>query len=118
MPHFSDWPTAGRPSAGHPAPSVWQSLSVHSGTSNFAAMHAVEDEKRQAAEAAAELVEDGMLVGLGTGSTVSHLLPALAARSLSIRCVATSPRTEELARELGIEVEPFEDLDRLDIAID
>jgi ribose 5-phosphate isomerase A len=78
----------------------------------------LEDEKRAAAEAAAELVADGMRVGLGTGSTVRHLLPALAARRLSLRCVATSPATETLARELGISVEPFEALDALDIAID
>jgi ribose 5-phosphate isomerase A len=75
-------------------------------------------EKRAAAEAAAELVEDGMAVGLGTGSTVDHLLPALADRDPQIRCVATSRSTEEKARELGIRVEPFEGLDRLDIAID
>ncbi len=81
-------------------------------------MHAGEDEKREAAEAAAGLVENGMLVGLGTGSTVGHLLPALAQRKLQIRCVATSPQTEAIARELGIPVEPFDDLDRLDIAID
>jgi ribose 5-phosphate isomerase A len=77
-----------------------------------------EDEKRQAARAAAELVEDGMTVGLGTGSTVAFLLPALAARGLSLRCVATSPQTEEAARELGLAVEPFEGIERLDIAID
>jgi len=59
-----------------------------------------------------------MLVGLGTGSTVAYLLPALAARKLDIRCVATSVRTEEAGRELGLSVEPFEQLDRLDIAID
>jgi ribose 5-phosphate isomerase A len=75
-------------------------------------------EKRAAAEAAAELVAGGMTVGLGTGSTVAFLLPALAERELEIRCVATSPRTEEAARRLGMAVEPFEDLDRLDIAID
>jgi ribose 5-phosphate isomerase A len=78
-----------------------------------------DDEKRIAAEAAAELVEDGMTVGLGTGSTVAHLLPAIAARRLSgIRCVATSVATEEQARGLGVPVEEFSDLDRLDIAID
>ena len=78
-----------------------------------------DDEKRLAAEAAAEFVEDGMTVGLGTGSTVAHLLPALAARGLAdIRCVSTSVATEDQARELGIPVEPFELLDRLDIAID
>jgi ribose 5-phosphate isomerase A len=78
-----------------------------------------EDEKRIAAEAAAELVEDGMTVGLGTGSTVAFLLPALAARGLrDIRCVATSVATEQQARELGIPVEEFSELQRLDIAID
>jgi ribose 5-phosphate isomerase A len=75
-------------------------------------------EKRIAAEAAAELVQDGMTVGLGTGSTVAHLLPALAERGLQLRCVATSEQTEEHARELGIEVEDFDTLVRLDIAID
>lgn len=76
-------------------------------------------EKRIAAEAAAELVEDGMTVGLGTGSTVAYLLPAIARRGLErIRCVATSVATEEQARELGIPVEEFSSLGRLDLAID
>src|SRR3954465_4473435 len=58
-------------------------------------------EKKLAAEAAAELVEDGMTVGLGTGSTVAHLLPAIANRGLSdLRCVATSEATDQHAREL------------------
>ncbi|HYC82777.1 MAG TPA: ribose 5-phosphate isomerase A, partial [Solirubrobacterales bacterium] len=78
-----------------------------------------DNEKRLAAEAAAGLVEDGMRVGLGTGSTVAYLLPALAERGLrDLRCVATSVATEEQARGLGIAVEPFEQLERLDIAID
>lgn len=78
-------------------------------------------EKQLAAEAAAELVEDGMLVGLGTGSTVEHLLPVLARRGLDVRCVATSPRTEQAARELGLSIESFlgaDALPRLDVAID
>lgn len=78
-----------------------------------------DEEKRLAAEAAAERVEDGMTVGLGTGSTVALLLPAIARRGLSgIRCVATSVATEEQARELGIPVEEFSELERLDLAID
>jgi ribose 5-phosphate isomerase A len=78
-----------------------------------------DDEKRLAAEAAAELVESGMTVGLGTGSTVAHLLPALARRGLTdLRCVATSVTTEDQARGLGIPVEDFDSLQRLDIAID
>lgn len=81
----------------------------------------LEGEKRLAAEAAAALVADGMVVGLGTGSTVAHLLQALAGRRLDIRCVATSPATESAARELGLVVESFAGADapaRLDLAID
>jgi len=84
-------------------------------------MDAIDIEKKAAADAAADLVEDGMLVGLGTGSTVAFLLDALAARSLSIRCVSTSPRTEEIARRLGLTVLSFEGLEgvaHLDMAID
>ena len=78
----------------------------------------LDDEKRLAAEAAAELVEAGMAVGLGTGTTVGYFLPALAARGLALRLVATSPATEQAAREIGLEVEPFDALDRLDLAVD
>ena len=78
----------------------------------------LDSEKRLAAEAAALLVEDGMTVGLGTGSTVAYLLPTLAERGLSLRCVATSPETEERGRALGLSIEPFDRLERLDIAID
>jgi ribose 5-phosphate isomerase A len=64
-------------------------------------------------------VTSGQTVGLGTGSTVAHLLPALAERGLTdLRCVATSPATAARAQELGIPVEPFERLARLDVAID
>jgi ribose 5-phosphate isomerase A len=78
----------------------------------------LEREKEVASVAAAALVEDGMTVGLGTGSTVAHLLPALARRRLSLRCVATSPHTEDVARQLGLHVEPFGSIERFDITID
>jgi ribose 5-phosphate isomerase A len=81
----------------------------------------VEREKRLAAEAAAALVESGMAVGLGTGSTAAYFVAALAARHLDIRCVATSLATERQAREAGLRVEPFDGtgaLARLDIAVD
>ncbi|HEV2814687.1 MAG TPA: ribose-5-phosphate isomerase RpiA [Solirubrobacteraceae bacterium] len=82
-------------------------------------MSAGDEGKRAAAEQAAALVEPGMRVGLGTGSTVNFLLPALAARGLEyLRCVATSDATERQARELGLPVEPFDRLERLDLAID
>ena len=77
-----------------------------------------DEEKRRAAEEAAGLVEDGMRVGLGTGSTVAHLIPALAARGLDLRCVATSPASRAQAESLGLAVENFDALDRLDMAID
>jgi ribose 5-phosphate isomerase A len=76
-------------------------------------------QKKDAAERAAALVAPGMAVGLGTGSTVAFLLPALAERDLEgLRCVATSDATEEQAKELGLPIEPFETLEHLDIAID
>jgi ribose 5-phosphate isomerase A len=75
-------------------------------------------EKRLAAESAAAIVEDGMRVGLGSGSTVAFLLTALAARRLDIVCVATSAATETTGRAHGLRIEPFDRLDRLDIAID
>jgi ribose 5-phosphate isomerase A len=75
-------------------------------------------EKKAAAEAAAMLAENGMTLGLGTGTTVAYLLPALARRSLDIRCVATSPRTEVAARDLGLRMETFDGIDRVDLAID
>ena len=78
-----------------------------------------DEDKRAAAEAAAELVEAGMSLGLGTGSTVAFLLPAIAARGLDgLRCVATSVATEEQARGLGLAVERFDELSHLDLAID
>lgn len=78
----------------------------------------LEREKRLAAVASAALVEDGMVVGLGTGSTVAFLLPALAQRGLTLRCVATSKQTEAAARSLGLHVEPFGAIEHFDMAID
>lgn len=81
----------------------------------------IEREKRVAAAAAAELVEDGMLLGLGTGSTAAYLLEPLAARKLNIRCVATSPSTAQAARAMGIDVVSFAGLEgpaSLDMVID
>jgi ribose 5-phosphate isomerase A len=79
----------------------------------------IASEKRAAASAAAELIEDGMRVGLGTGSTVAYLLPAIAARGCTgLRCVATSPATETAARALGLTVGALDEVGELDIAID
>jgi ribose 5-phosphate isomerase A len=83
------------------------------------AADAAAEQKRAAAVEAAKLIEDGMKLGLGTGSTVAHLLPAIASRGLSgLRCAATSPATESAALALGIDVEPLDALGELDLAID
>lgn len=80
-----------------------------------------EREKQLVAQAAAALVEDGMRIGLGTGSTAAYFVEALAARELDLHCVATSPATEEHALALGLRVEPFTGdnaLSSLDLACD
>jgi ribose 5-phosphate isomerase A len=78
-----------------------------------------EDEKRAAARAAALLVEEGMSLGLGTGTTVAHFLPALAARGLrDLKCVATSEATLKAARVLGLPLRAFDLQDRLDLSVD
>jgi ribose 5-phosphate isomerase A len=75
--------------------------------------------KRLAAERAALLVEDGMMLGLGSGSTAEMFVRALAPRvaaGLHIQAVASSTRTERLAREIGIEL--IELAAPLDLAVD
>lgn len=78
-----------------------------------------EQQKVHAARHAAELVQDGMLLGLGSGSTAEHFLRALAPRiaaGLRVRGVATSGRTQFVADEVGL---PLVDLDGpVDLAVD
>ena len=81
-------------------------------------MDAQDIEKRTAAVAAAQAVESGMTVGLGTGTTVAFLLEALAERGLDVTCVSSSPRTEDAARARGLNTRSFDDVTSLDIAID
>ncbi|MGB8197762.1 MAG: ribose 5-phosphate isomerase A [Acidimicrobiales bacterium] len=78
----------------------------------------LEDEKRLAAQSAAELIEPGTRVGLGTGTTVAYLLSAIAERAVHARYVATSPETADVAQSLGITVDAFDAFDVLDLAID
>ena len=76
-------------------------------------------QKRIAGEAAAERVEAGMVVGLGTGSTAAWFVKALAARGLAgLRCVPTSEATADLARELGLTLSSLEDSPRIDLTVD
>ncbi len=74
--------------------------------------------KQAAGRAAADYVEDGMRVGLGTGSTVHHTILALAERKPDVTCVATSERTRRLATELGLAVLGADEIGPLDLAID
>jgi len=77
-----------------------------------------DDQKRISGEAAAELVEAGMVVGLGTGSTAAWFVKALAARKLDIRGVPTSEATANLARELGIPLAALDDVKSIDLTVD
>ena len=77
-----------------------------------------DDQKRIAGDAAADLVEAGMVVGLGTGSTAAHFVRALAARGLDIRGVPTSENTANLARELGIPLVGLDDVKAIDLTVD
>lgn len=77
-----------------------------------------EADKRLAGEAAAAEVRDGMLVGLGTGSTAAHAIRAIGAVGLSIDAVATSEASAALARDVGIRVRDFADVTRVDLTID
>jgi ribose 5-phosphate isomerase A len=77
-----------------------------------------EDLKRLAAEAAADLVDSGMTVGLGTGSTAALFVEVLAARRLDIFAVATSEVTAAAARARGIRVEDLDTAGRIDLTID
>src|SRR5215216_502813 len=79
------------------------------------------DAKQMAGRRAVEFVEDGMSVGLGTGSTARWLVERLGERvreGLRVRCVPTSRRTEEQARSLGIPLVTLGEAGELDIAVD
>jgi len=84
---------------------------------------AAESLKRRAAERAAEWIRDGMTVGLGTGSTVRHLLDHIAERRAvgewgSIAGVPTSEQTAARARELGIPLRTLDEAPEVDLTID
>ncbi|ASR48044.1 ribose-5-phosphate isomerase RpiA [Paenibacillus kribbensis] len=77
--------------------------------------------KQKAAEKAVEAIQDGMKVGLGTGSTAYWAIQKIGervAQGLHIQAVATSQASEDLARELGIPIIPFDQIGRLDVTID
>jgi ribose 5-phosphate isomerase A len=81
-------------------------------------MSSAEAQKRAAGEAAVAVVEPGMIIGLGTGSTASWFVRALAARGWAARCVATSQATADLARSLGLELAALDEVEAIDLTVD
>jgi len=80
-----------------------------------------DQEKQLAAEASLKYVQDGQLVGLGTGSTATWAIRALGEKvraGLKIRGIPTSQRSRELATELGIPLTTFDEVQQLDVTID
>lgn len=80
-----------------------------------------DDAKRNAAQAALDLVEDGMVLGLGTGSTAAIFVELLAEKvkaGLNVIGTPTSEATDKLARGLGVKIVDPNELERLDLTID
>ena len=79
-------------------------------------------QRRAAAEAAAAIVEDGMIVGLGTGSTAAHFIDALIRRvrdeGLKITAIPTSKRSDKQARDGGIQMVGFATVQHVDLTVD
>ena len=84
-------------------------------------MFTQEEERRLAAARAVDEIEDGMFVGLGTGSTTAYAIKSLSDRirqGLRITAVATSRATGMLARRLAVPLVPFEQFSSVDLTID
>jgi ribose 5-phosphate isomerase A len=84
-------------------------------------MHDKNIEKLNSGEKAVEFIEDGMLLGLGTGSTVYYTIKKislLVKQGMKLKAVSTSSATSQLASSLGIEVLPFNQIDKTDLTID
>ena len=85
-------------------------------------MSDIDAQKQAAGEAAAKLVESGMTVGLGTGSTAVFFVKALGARAaaegMALKCVATSKATAELATSVGLKVIDLDKAGTIDLTVD
>ncbi len=79
------------------------------------------NEKQAAAEKAVEFIEDEMIIGLGTGSTVTYMVKKLAQKvgeGLNITVVSTSTAISKIAESLGIRIINFNDVSEIDLTID
>lgn len=81
-------------------------------------MNEADAQKKAAGEAAAAMVESGMVVGLGTGSTAAWFVKALGGRGLDLTCVATSTATAELAASVGLRVLELGETREIDLTVD
>ncbi len=81
-----------------------------------------EQQKMLAGHHAAQFVQDGMVVGIGSGSTIAHVIQALGERvaqeNLKIVGVATSEKTRRNAAQLGIPMYNVDDVEKIDLTID
>ncbi|RCW73258.1 ribose-5-phosphate isomerase RpiA [Saliterribacillus persicus] len=79
-------------------------------------------EKKEAGEAAVDLIHNKMVIGLGTGSTVYHTINKLGEKmkdeKLDVTCVSTSSNTTEFAKQLGIKLVALNDVQDIDLTID
>src|SRR5437660_9764353 len=74
--------------------------------------------KRQAALHALDEIRDGMIVGLGTGSTAAHFIRELARARLQVAGIPTSEESRRLAEETGVRLTTFEENPRIDVTVD
>lgn len=81
-------------------------------------MNAQDLNKKKAAEFAAQYIEEGMTVGLGTGSTVAFFLDALAEKKIDFTGVTTSNRTAARGAELGMKIVDVDEVDHIDVTVD
>ena len=78
----------------------------------------IDDLKRQAARRALDEIRDGMIVGLGTGSTAAHFIRELGKAGLKVAGIPTSEESSRLAEEVGIRLTTFEENPRVDVTVD
>src|SRR3989449_7134420 len=74
--------------------------------------------KRQAARRALDEIRDGMIVGLGTGSTAAHFIRELGKAGLKVAGIPTSEESSRLAEEVGIRLTTFKENPRVDVTVD
>ena len=81
----------------------------------------MDDLKQAAAKAAVDEIRDGMIVGLGTGSTASHFIRALALRvrsGLKVQCIPTSGESHSLASQLAVPLTTLKEHMQIDVTVD